>query len=105
VWGTEEYSGRPTLALLLSAPIVAMWVEQKLPRRGGDDCFRLKAYATAAEVHEDISSIVLLGKQLMLVGHRLAKLFVEQKPVRIVGVKLIAGIEDLPQNSPNSNKN
>lgn len=82
-WGTETYPDRPSLADLLSAPIVAWWRSAK----SEDD--RLKA-----SVHQDIEELnryavrILLHSRLEFPDKRLAMVYIEQKRATIKGISL-----------------
>lgn len=103
-WGTEIYPNRPSLADLLSAPIVAMWmgdaprptplsgrggigrlaVETTLPRR-----FLLSVHQRLEELDPLLLSMVVAGKPSPVANRKLLRLFVGQKPIKILGVRLL----------------
>ncbi|GAB4544772.1 MAG: hypothetical protein OHK0023_02080 [Anaerolineae bacterium] len=103
MWGTTQYAGRPSLAQLLNAPIVAVWsghaeivVDPKrpnLPRREttttADRSFILTCHQTLEEIDSLLTEVVLLAKATPFANRRLSKLYVNQKPVELQGLKLV----------------
>lgn len=101
-WGEEQYVGRPTLKQLLTAPIVAVWSgknevaadpkrppylqRQSLPKESN---FLMSVHNTAEELHQVVTDLVLLKKVTPYAMRKLSKVFIHQKEVQIVGVKLI----------------
>ncbi|MDL1921181.1 hypothetical protein FBQ95_01065 [Chloroflexi bacterium CFX3] len=103
-WGTEIYPNRPSLADLLNAPIVAMWtgdaprptslsgrggmgrlaVETTLPRR-----FLLSVHQRLEELDPLLLSMVVAGKPSPTANRKLLRLFVGQKPIKVLGVRLL----------------
>lgn len=103
MWGTTQYAGRPSLAQLLNAPIIAVWsgraeimVDPKRPntlRREttttADRAFILTCHQTLEEIDSLLTEIVLLAKVTPFANRRLSKLYVNQKQVEVQGVKLL----------------
>ncbi len=103
-WGTELYPNRPSLADLLNAPIVAMWtgdaprpaalsgrggigrltVETTLPQR-----FLLSVHQRLEELDPLLLSMVVAGKPSPATNRKLLRLFVGQKPIKVLGVRLL----------------
>ena len=85
-WGTEPYPGRPSLSDLLHRPVVAFW--------SGDDKSS-KARLTASvhdqieELNDILLGLVVAGKIAPSSNRRLSRLFVQQKPVKIHGIRLV----------------
>jgi hypothetical protein len=103
-WGQEQYPNRPTLAQLISAPIVALWsgkLNLSSSTRGRSvaslrdqlalesDKFILTCHQTAEELNEMVSDRLLLGRMSESSSRRLSKLFVNQQEREIVGVRLV----------------
>ncbi|MCS6872929.1 MAG: hypothetical protein NZ571_15900 [Anaerolineae bacterium] len=102
-WGTELYPNRPSLADLLNAPIVAVWVGE--PTRSPTTSARSKLHVSSSsatrsrimlsvhrrleELDPIILSLVLAGKNTPLANRKLLYLFVQQKPVKVLGVRLL----------------
>lgn len=82
-WGTETYPDRPSLADLLSAPIVAWW------RSANAEDDRLKS-----SIHQDLDELnryavrILLHSRLEFPDKRLAMVYINQKKAAIKGVSL-----------------
>ena len=107
-WGTAIYPERPSLADLLSAPLVAMWTEPidtpppsspRLPTAKRDTArdtvnapgnkFLLSVHQTPDELNEILTSLILLGKTSTYARRKLVKLYINQSPAEIVGVRLM----------------
>jgi len=87
-WGTQSYSGRPKLADIMSARIVAFWRENRL-----DPGYRITLHQDTKEIQRHVTEI-LLNVNTRTPSRRLARLFVEHKRIKIKGVKLIFEMED-----------
>ncbi len=107
-WGLEQYGGRPSLAELLSRPIVVMWIEMRsqppdskrvqearrtleegsLPAR-----FSLSAHDNIEELNDLLMSMILAGKATSYSNRRISKVYIKQKPVKITGIRLMAANE------------
>ncbi|MCS6873046.1 MAG: hypothetical protein NZ571_16505 [Anaerolineae bacterium] len=102
-WGTELYPDRPSLIDLLNAPIVAVWVGE--PTRLAATSARSKPYVPSSStpqsrimlsVHQRLEeldplvlSLVVAGKNTLMPNRKLLYLFIQQKPVKILGVRLL----------------
>lgn len=88
-WGTESYPGRPTLAELLSAPIVILW--QSVDVRDA---------RTIATVHQDLDAVskyvsrIVLHSKLEMPKHRMVTIYVNQKKASIRGVNVDVVVPD-----------
>jgi len=88
-WGTQSYSGRPKLVEIMSARIVAFWRENRR-----DPGYRITLHQDTKEIQRYVTEI-LLNVNTRTPNRRLARLFVEQKRIKIKGVKLIFEMEDI----------
>jgi hypothetical protein len=101
MWGDEQYAGRPSLAQLLNAHIVALWSGKgelvadtrssgirRVQTAGKDANFLLTCYATPEELNNALTDLLLLRKVTPFAMRKLSKLYIDQKEVEIVGVKL-----------------
>jgi hypothetical protein len=100
-WGTEQYTGRPSLAELIAGPIVVMWVEVTRPaakpapkRITSEDIaregrFTLAVYQNAEELNEALLSIIFASHVSDRPCRKIAKIFANQKPTTVTGVKLL----------------
>lgn len=102
-WGTEMYPNRPSLADLLSAPIVAVWTGEPLhlsaanmrtkPRHLSDhqtsQRFMLSVHRRLEELDPLILAMIVAGKPSTILNRKLLYLFVQKKPVKILGVRLL----------------
>ncbi|MBO9310294.1 MAG: hypothetical protein J7551_10995 [Chloroflexi bacterium] len=111
-WGTELYPDRPSLAELLSAPIVAMWtsdaarypvpaerskvrqVQVSIPEVNPAKRFMLSVHQSLEELDPLLLAMVVAGKAAPTANRKLLRLFIGQKPVKILGVRLL--LEPLP---------
>jgi DNA primase len=80
-WGTQNYSGRPSLQHILDSPVVVFWAETKQPQH-------------KVTLHQSLQEIELaLTRSLFRLAaqppqQQIVKIFADQKPVRVKGVKL-----------------
>jgi hypothetical protein len=100
-WGTEQYTGRPSLAQLIAGPIVVMWVEvarpntRPMPKRitledgAREGRFTLAVYQNAEELNEALLSIIFASHVSDKPCRKIAKIFANQKPTVVSGVKLL----------------
>jgi hypothetical protein len=102
-WGMEQYPGRPSLADLLSSPIVIMWMggetrtttSSPIPSRRLAEApitptrFMMSVHQKVDELNDVLLSMVVAGKVSPNSQRRISKLFVNKKPVDITGVRLI----------------
>jgi hypothetical protein len=85
-WGTESYPGRPSLAELLSAPVVLLWQPVDV-----------RDTRTIATVHQDLDAVnkyvnrIVLYSRLEMPKHRLAAIYISQKKANIRGVQVEIG--------------
>ncbi|MBX3066049.1 MAG: hypothetical protein KF726_23925 [Anaerolineae bacterium] len=89
-WGNEPYPHRPSLTELLAAPIVIMWVEMSAKaRENAPSRFRLACYQSPEQIHEELYTALVLDKPTNVPNRKIARVFVKQQPVKIVGVRLL----------------
>jgi hypothetical protein len=99
-WGMEQYPGRPSLADLLTCPIVAMWVsntrpstEVKRTQAGSSqpaERFVLTAHRDYDELDALVTSAVVIGHPSFASNWKLSRLFVNQQAVKaFVRVQII----------------
>ncbi len=102
MWGDEQYAGRPSLAQLLNAHIVALWSGKgeltvdprqsrvsRIPASGKDSWFLLTCYSSPEELNNALADLLLLRKVTPFAMRKLSKLYIDQKEVEVVGVKLL----------------
>lgn len=102
MWGDEQYAGRPSLAQLLNAHLVALWSGKgeivsdprqsrvaRAPAAGRDAYFLLTCYDTPEELNNALTDLLLLRKVTPFAMRKLSKLFIDQKEVEVVGVKIL----------------
>jgi hypothetical protein len=102
-WGTEMYPNRPSLADLLNAPIVAVWTGEPVqpsaanmrtkPRHLLDhqtsQRFMLSVHRRLEELDPLILAMIVASKPSSIHHRKLLYLFVQKKPVKILGVRLL----------------
>jgi hypothetical protein len=89
-WGLEQYPGRPTLAQLISVPVVVMWsTEARSAAESVPSKFLLTAHQSVDELNELVLGMVVSSKVVPDSKRRIFKIFVRQKPIEIRGVQLI----------------
>ena len=95
-WGLEQYPGRPSLAQLLSSPVVVMWSQQARthdePTRNAEPTpskFLLTAHQSVDELQDIVLSMILASKVVADSKRRIFRIYVRQKAVEIRGVQLI----------------
>lgn len=102
MWGDEQYAGRPSLAQLLNAHIVALWSGKgeltvdprqsrvsRIAAGGKDSYFLLTCYSSPEELNNALADLLLLRKVTPFAMRKLSKLYIDQKEVEVVGVKLL----------------
>ncbi|MCB9453309.1 MAG: hypothetical protein H6672_17905 [Anaerolineaceae bacterium] len=90
-WGTQSYSGRPSLAKIMEARIVVFWRENRR-----DPGYHITLHENTKEIQKYVNESVLdIG--LKPPARRLARLYVNQKRIRIKGVKIIFEMDELEQ--------
>ncbi len=102
MWGTEQYSGRPSLADLINYPIVVLWVvnEKQIDfKRASEikhsDRFRLSTHQTAAELNDFATNLLIAGSRPSpMAGWKISQAFLQQKPVKFKAKLYIA--DELP---------
>jgi hypothetical protein len=85
-WGMEQYVGRPSLADMLSRRIIVFWSGDD---RSGKGRFTVSVHDSADELNDIILSMILAGKVTPSTQRRLVRMFVDQKAVRVTGVRLL----------------
>jgi hypothetical protein len=103
-WGTEQYEGRPSLAELLNAPIVAVWsgkapvatttgyVSPASAKRQtlavNDNKFLVTCHHDVDELEKVLADIVLLKRVSPFSYRKLARIYVRQQEMEVTGIKL-----------------
>src|SRR5947209_3454567 len=95
MWGTEQYSDRPSLADLINAPIVVIWMEIKSHRdiKRGDpraDYFMFTVHKNTDELSVVLMEALMAGKVTMKPCRKISKVFVNQQLMKIKAVRLVA---------------
>jgi hypothetical protein len=90
-WGMEQYQNRPSLADMLSRPVVVFWAGEDKTDKGRST---VSVHDHVEELNEILLSLVLAGKVTASSKRRLARIFVRQKAVQITGVRLIIDSKD-----------
>ena len=85
-WGMEQYVGRPSLADMLSRRIIVFWSGDD---KSGKGRLMVTVHDTAEELNDIVLSMILASKITPSTQRRLARIFVEQKAVKITGVRLL----------------
>lgn len=98
MWGTEAYPNRPTLAALLKGPIVVMWVDTHpvvRPRSEGgvERSFTFAVYADAKALSVALMDVIMLDRRTVQGSPKIARIFLNQKPVEIKGIRLLTSKE------------
>lgn len=102
MWGMEQYTGRPTLAELLTSPLVVMWAgrsdkrltpdtrlaENKRIAPSGDNRFMFSVHQNVDELNEILLGLILASRPNTS-NRKLSRLYLKQKPVEITGIKLM----------------
>jgi hypothetical protein len=94
MWGTEAYPNRPSLADLLNGPIVVMWVDthpanRKRAEGGVERSFTFAVYADAKALSAALLDVIMLDRRTVQSSPNIARIFLNQKPVEIMGVRLL----------------
>lgn len=89
-WGTEKYADRPTLKDMLNAPVLVFWYPHN---RAHDHRFTASVYPSMMEVNKH-ATLMLVESKFKVPARRIARLFVDQRRVRIRGVRVL--IEQIP---------
>jgi hypothetical protein len=84
-WGSDSYTGRPGLSQIMGAKVVAFWY----PSGSDDDMHTtITIHKSLDDIHDYVTHLVWHTKErLPLV--RLAKLFENQREIKIKGVKVV----------------
>jgi hypothetical protein len=84
-WGSETYTGRPTLAQIMDANVVAFWYPS-----GADEDMNttITLHKSLDDIHDYVAHLVWHTKTRLPVV-RLAHLFQKQQPIKIKAVKVI----------------
>lgn len=85
-WGMEQYVGRPLLADMLSRRIIVFWSGDD---KSGKGRFTVSVHESADELNDIILSMILAGKVTPSTQRRLVRIFVDQKVVKVTGVRLL----------------
>ena len=85
-WGNETYADRPTLERVLNAPIVVFWKLMKT-----EPGYRVTCHDTLTDLHIFASTMFL---RPIPVDRRIARVYVQQKRVKVKGVKVILASEN-----------
>ncbi|MCC7210054.1 MAG: hypothetical protein IT323_22315 [Anaerolineae bacterium] len=99
-WGMQTYPGRPSLVALLAGPVVVLWEGDRplvtssrrnatsaaMPEHGR---FMLSVHQHVDELNGLLYDMLVVGKAQPKDKRRLARIFVEQKEVRIKGLRLL----------------
>src|SRR5687768_2797894 len=85
-WGMEQYQNRPSLADMLSRPIVVFWAGEDKTDKGRST---ISVHDQVEELNEILLTRILAGKVSASSKRRLARLFVRQKTVQVTGVRLL----------------
>ena len=97
-WGTETYPGRPSLADLMSASIVVMWVTAtplpspasvKQLRQTQPANFMLECYEDSDALNTSLLNLLMAGRPTTHTGHRISKVYVNGEELEITGLKLL----------------
>lgn len=83
-WGMEKYPGRPTLEEILAAKVVVFW---RCTSNRKDPGYRVTLHRSIAELEKHAFDMRIHSNTRMP-DRRLAKLFVNQRPAKIAGLKL-----------------
>ena len=83
-WGKDTYPGKPSLAQMLSSPVVAFW---KPTNEKDKTRMTASLYADMKGV-EDHFLKLLMRSQIELPKQRIAHVFCNQKSMRIKGVRI-----------------
>ena len=96
-WGMDTYPGRPSLSDLLSRPLVVFWAGDE---KGGTRRSIATVHDTIDELNDALLSMILASKVTAHPAHRLQRIFINQKPAEVVGLKLILSDRLRPEKKP-----
>ena len=85
-WGMEQYVGRPSLADMLGRRIIVFWTGDDKTGKGR---MTVTVHDSAEELNEIVLGMIVASKVTPSSQRRLARMFVEQKVVKISGVRLL----------------
>jgi hypothetical protein len=85
-WGMEQYPGRPSLADMLSRPVVALWSGDD---KSGKGRFTVTVHNQIEELDDICLGMIVAGKVTPSSNRRLARVFVKQKQVKVTGLRLV----------------
>ena len=93
-WGTEQYKGKPTLQQILEAKVVCFWYPTDTLAGTPEENvqYLVTLHPNTKHINAYVEHLVWHTKQ-QLPHSRLAKVFLNQKPLRIKGVKVILDYE------------
>ncbi|MFN8380024.1 MAG: hypothetical protein U0452_15270 [Anaerolineae bacterium] len=83
-WGNDTYAGRPDLATILDAPVVAFWQVQSSGKQS--DRPQITLHKDLREI-EDFYVKMIFRSALPMQQRRLYKLFVDGQQMRVASVK------------------
>ncbi len=86
-WGSEQYPARPQLSEILAAKVVGFWL--LTPKKAAaEQRFVISLHADLKEI-EDWYLQAVTRLHLQLPDRRLVAAYVDQKKVRVKGVKIV----------------
>ncbi len=85
-WGMEQYVGRPSLADMLSRRIIVFWSGDD---KSGKGRFTVSVHENAEELNDIVLGMILASKVTPSTQRRLVRIFVDQKAVKVTGVRLL----------------
>jgi len=107
-WGMEQYPGRPSLAELLSSPLIAMWSgdikqtstytapSKRLAAPANDATparFMFSIHKSVPELDAVFLAMCVAGNTHPLANRKLFKIYLNQKPLKIKGIRLLVSEE------------
>ncbi len=85
-WGMEQYPGRPSLADMLSRPVVALWSGDD---KSGKGRYTVTVHDQLDELNDLCLNMIVAGKVTASSNRRLGRVFVSQKAVKVTGLRLV----------------
>lgn len=83
-WGQDRYPNRPSLEQMLKAPVLAFWY----PAKRGETRHKVSIHESLKDLNT-YATHLLLHSKIEQPQQRLARLFVDGRPVRIRGVRIL----------------
>lgn len=94
-WGSEQYPARPQLADILGAKVVGFW--QLTPKKASEKPrFVISLHSDLKDI-EDWYLQAVTRLHLQLPDRRLVAAYIDQKKVRVKGVKIVFEIPEDPK--------